>query len=144
MKILLTTLLVSLIALAGCNDEKVVNETSLPARAKQFVEAHFPDAAISQVVRDRDDLTKSYDVILDNQVKLEFDDDGECYAVEGSRNAKLPDTIIPLKVLEYVKTTYPEQFIVEWEKDKTTQEVKLSNRVDLIFNLSGTFLRLDD
>ncbi len=144
MKALSISLVMIMLAVFGCDNEKVVNETSLPPQANEFIEAHFPGARISRVVRDRDDLLTSYDVILDNQVELEFDNKGECYSVDGTNDAKIPDSVVPLKVLEYVQTNYPDQFITEWERSKTTQEVKLSNRKELVFNLSGTFLRVDD
>lgn len=128
----------------ACDKEKVVDEADLPVNAKDYIEAHFPSARISQVVRDRDDLETSYDVILDNQVKLEFDKKGEVYSIESRRTEKLPDTVIPLKVLEYVQKNYPDAFITDWEKDRTDQEIRLSNNKELVFNLAGTFLRIDD
>ena len=133
-----------LLAVSGCDNEKVVDETNLPSQASEFIEAHFPTAKISRVVRDRDDLQTSFDVILDNQVELEFDKDGECFSVDGNANDKLPDSVIPLIVLDYVQKNYPNEHITDWEKNKTTQEVSLSNNKELVFNLSGTFLRIDD
>jgi hypothetical protein len=144
MKKLASILAILLFVATACDDEKVVDETKLPVNAQDFIEAHFPDARISQVVRDRDDLETSYEVILDNQVKLEFDKKGDCYSIESRRTEKLPDTVIPLKVLEYVQDHYPDAFITDWEKDKTDQEIRLSNNKELIFNLAGTFLRIDD
>jgi hypothetical protein len=133
-----------LLGASGCDNEKVVKETNLPQQATEFIEAHFPGAKIARVVRDRDDLQTSYEVLLDNQVELEFDRQGECYSVDGNASDKLPDSLIPLKILEYVQTNYPDKFITDWEKNKTTQEVTLSNKKELVFNLSGTFLRVDD
>lgn len=133
-----------LLAVSGCDNEKVVDETSLPPQASEFIEAHFPNAEVARVVRDRDDLLTSFDVILDNQVELEFDKKGECFSVDGNANEKLPDSVIPLKVLEYVQKNYADKFITDWEKNKTTQEVSLSDNTELVFNLSGTFLKIDD
>jgi len=144
MKKLASILAFLLFVATACDKDKVVDEADLPVNAKDFIEAHFPDARISQVVRDRDDLETSYDVILDNQVKLEFDKKGDCYSIESRTTEKLPDTVIPLKLLEYVQEHYPDEFITEWDKDRTDQEVRLSNRKELVFNLSGTFLRIDD
>ena len=144
MKKLLFPLAFALLALTSCDNEKVLDETNLPGQAKEFIEAHYPDAVVNRVIRDRDDLQTSYEVILDNQAQLEFDRTGECYSVEGGGNAKIPDSIIPTKVLEYVNENYAGEFVTEWEKDKTTQEVKLSSRKELVFNLSGTFLRIDN
>jgi len=142
MKNLLALALVLLVILTACDNEKVVDETKLPATAQEFVESHFPAAKITQVVKDRDNLDIDYDVILDNGVSLVFDKDGNCEDIESK--TKLPDTVIPLKLLEYVAANYPDHHIIEWEKDKTDQEVKLSNNVELKFNLSGTFLRIDN
>jgi phage gpG-like protein len=144
MKALSIYALMILLAVSGCDNEKVVDEDRLPPQASEFIEAHFPDAQIARVVRDRDDLLTSFDVILDNQVELEFDKEGECYSVDGNANEKIPDSIIPLNVLEYVQKNYPTLFITDWEKNKTTQEVSLSDNKDLVFNLSGTFLKIDD
>ena len=144
MKALSIYFLMILLAVSGCDNEKVVDETNLPPQATEFIEAHFPDVSIARVVRDRDDLLTSFDVILDNRVELEFDKQGECFSVDGNANDKLPDSLIPLKILEYVQKNYPDQYITDWEKNKTIQEVSLSNNKELIFNLSGTFLRYDD
>jgi len=141
---LLTSLVLSFFLITGCESEKVVSEASLPGTAREFVETHFPSAVIQQVVKEKDDLSTSYDVILDNQIRLEFDKDGDCYDIEGNSVTKLPDSVIPAKVLEYVEKTYPDLFISAWEKDKTDQEVKLSNNTELLFNLSGAFLRIDN
>lgn len=144
MKKLAPFLAILLFVATACDNEKVVDETKLPVNAQDYIEAHFPNARITQVVRDRDDLETSYDVILDNQVKLEFDKKGDCYSIESRRTEKLPDTVIPLKILEYVKAHYPDAFVTDWEKDRTDQEVRLSNNKELVFNLAGTFLRIDD
>ncbi|MCF2494866.1 PepSY-like domain-containing protein [Dyadobacter chenhuakuii] len=133
-----------LLAVTGCDNEKVVDETSLPPQASEFIEAHFPNAKVARVVRDRDELLTNFDVILDNQVELEFDKQGECFSVDGNANEKLPDSVIPLKILEYVQKNHADKYITDWEKNKTTQEVSLSDNKELIFNLSGTFLRIDD
>lgn len=144
MKITIWSFALGLLVLMSCNDEKVVKDTELPGQAKEFIEAHFASAKVKHVVKDRDDLEVTYEVTLDNQVKLSFKKDGECYDAESPRALKLPDSILPLKVLDYVKANYGNDYIVEWEKDKTDQEVKLSNGTELIFNLSGTFLRVDN
>ncbi len=143
MKTAITSLLLSLFLLTGCEKDKVVDDAELPGTAKEFIETHYPDATIKQVVKEREDLRNTYDVILDNQVKLSFENSGACYEAESTNTLKLPDSMIPTNVLEYVAKNYPEAFIIEWDKDKTDQEIKLNTNVELIFNLSGGFLRVD-
>jgi len=143
MKNLLTLALIVSLFFTSCDNDKdeVVDETRLPNIAQEFVQVHFPAAKVTQVIRDRDNNDLDYDVTLDSGVKLGFDKDGNVEDIES--RTKLPDTVIPLKVLEYVAATYPDHQIIEWEKDRTEQEVKLSNNLELKFDLSGTFLRID-
>ena len=143
MKNLLTLALIVFVFCTSCDNDKdeVVDETRLPTIAQEFVQAHFPAAKVTQVIRDRDNNDLDYDVTLDSGIKLGFDKDGNVEDIES--RTKLPDTVIPQKVREYVAATYPDHQIIEWEKDRTEQEVKLSNNVELKFDLTGTFLRID-
>ena len=146
MKALSIFCVMMMLAVSGCNndDDKVIEETSLPSQASQFIETHFPAVKISRVLRERDDNVTSYDVRLENLVELDFDEQGVCYSVDGNANDKIPDSVIPTKILEYVKTTYPTLHITDWEKNRTTQEVGLSDNKDLVFDLDGNFQRIDN
>ena len=143
MKNLLTLALIVFVFCMSCDNDKdeIVDETRLPTIAQEFVQVHFPAAKVNQVVRDKDNNDVDYDVILDNGTRLAFDKDGNLEDIESK--TKLPDSVIPAKVLEYVTENYPDLQIIEWEKDRTDQEVKLSNNLELKFDLSGTFLRID-
>ncbi|SEI74689.1 Putative beta-lactamase-inhibitor-like, PepSY-like [Dyadobacter koreensis] len=143
MKNLLTLALIVFVFCMSCDNDKdeIVDETRLPTVAQEFVQTHFPAAKVNQVVRDKDNNEVDYDVTLDNGTRLAFDKDGNVEDIES--RTKLPDSVIPAKVLEYVTENYPDHQIIEWEKDRTDQEVKLSNNLELKFDLSGTFLRID-
>jgi hypothetical protein len=47
-------------------------------------------------------------------------------------------------IAEYVIVHYPDQFIVEYQVDYTRQTIELNNRLELIFDLKGNFLKIDD
>ncbi len=127
---------------ASCEKEKVVSQNDLPATSNTYITTHFPDQKIVQVVKDVDDLKTTYEVYLDNGVRLEFNKSGEVFDIEG--NSKLPDSVIPSQILTYVTTNYADHHIKGWEKEKTKQDVKLSNGLTLEFDLNGNFLRIDD
>ncbi len=40
---------------------------------------------------------------------------------------KLPDSVIPAKLLEYATTNYPDNYIIGWELDDRNQQIKLEN-----------------
>lgn len=125
----------------ACDKESVIAEDSLPNDVSTYIETHFPEHEIVQIVKDRDGLSVSYDVLLSGGYKLEFDRKGKIEGVEGS--AKLPDSVIPEPVLAYVNANYPEHYIIDWELDDKGQEVKLVNGLELKFDKTGNFLRLD-
>ena len=56
---------------------------------------------------------------------------------------RMPESVIPAKILEYTAANYPANFIIEWDKDKRDQSVELNNGIYLVFSLAGDFLRID-
>lgn len=132
---------VFLLLLSSCDKERLVNESELPSDARTYIALHFPDLEITQVIKERDDLVTSYEVYLSGGFKLDFNSSGEIRGIEGT--GKLPDSVVPEAILAYVNTHYPDYFIRDWEWDDREQEVKLSNQVELRFDRSGNFLRID-
>lgn len=142
MKSLLTLALILFVFCTSCkDDDEVVASTELPKSAQLFVETHFASSQITKVEKDKDNSEVDYDVTLNNGVKLSFDKNGNIEDIESL--SKLPDTVIPEPLLEYVQTNHATLHIVEWEINAAEQEIKLSNGLELKFNLSGTFLRID-
>lgn len=125
----------------ACDKERVIAEDGLPKDVSTYVQTHFPEHEIIQIVKDRDGLSVSYDVILRGGYKLEFDRKGRIKGVEGT--AKLPDSVIPEPIVAYVTANYPEHYIIDWELDDKGQEVKLVNGLELKFDKNGNFLKLD-
>ncbi|HRN35251.1 MAG TPA: PepSY-like domain-containing protein [Saprospiraceae bacterium] len=142
-KILFLAFMISTISLIGCDDkETLLDADKIPAEIKTYVEKHFPGKNILQCIKDVDGLEVSYDVVVEGGYKLEFNRDKKIDSVKGV--SKLPDSVVPEKILAYVASNYPGNYIIEWDVDKSTQEVKLDNRLELVFNSAGDFLRIDD
>ncbi|MGV3762820.1 PepSY-like domain-containing protein [Parapedobacter sp.] len=132
---------VMLMVFTACDKESVIVADGLPKEAQLFISQHFPDHEIIQVVKERDDLRTSYDVYLSDGFNLDFDKKGNIISVEGT--SRLPDSVVPEKILAYVQANYPDYFIRDWELDDRGQEVTLSNGIDLKFDKEGSFLRID-
>lgn len=136
--------LVLVVGFTACSkeDDVVINESELPAAAKTYVQTHFAGTTISRVVKDTEGIGVDYEVYLVNNTYLEFNGDGVIEEVKSA--SKLPDSVIPAKLLSYVNTNFVSLFIIEWELDTLGQEVKLSNGVELKFDLEGNFIRIDN
>lgn len=141
MKKLLLLLAVPVLLLSACKKEKVIDDNDLPRDARDFIATHFAGITISQSVREWDDTKWKYEVYLSNGTKLEFNHKGEIEEISG--NSALPDSALPSLLVSYVRTNYPDEYIRKWELDSTTQEITLSNNVELVFDKQGNFLRID-
>ncbi|MBS1652656.1 MAG: PepSY-like domain-containing protein [Bacteroidetes bacterium] len=120
----------------------VIPFKEVPVTIQNYVSTHFPSTKVNQAEIDYEGLTKEYEIHLDGNIKLEFDTKNKIKEIKST--SKLPESVIPSKISEYVTANYPENYIVEWELDKTHQSVKLDNKIELEFTLKGKFLRIDN
>lgn len=86
-----------------------------------------------------------YDVKLVNGTKIEFNNSGKWTSVDCKKSA-VPSSIVPKAIRNYVNKNFSDVFIVQIEKKPTKYEVKLSDDVELTFNLLGQFksMKMDD
>ncbi len=129
-------------SLTSCDREKVLGASEIPAEITEYVSTHFPNNAILQVVEDVDGLTKTYDVILKDNISLEFNRKKEIKDIDGS--TKLPESVIPSEITRYVAANFPNNVITDWELEDKHQQVGLDNGLDIEFTLNGDFIRIDD
>lgn len=120
-------------------DKYTINREDLPESAQQFLTTYFPQAKVSMVKTDKHFLKKTdYDVKLVDGTKIEFSNSGKWTSVDCKKKA-VPQDIIPKAIRNYVKKNYTDGKIVKIEKTSSKYEVKLSDNVELTFNLLGQF-----
>lgn len=127
---------------AGCDKESIVPVSDLPSQIQNYVTTHFPNNNIIQVTKDREGFKENYELILDESVTLEFNKKNEIVDIGGV--LKLPDSVIPEKLLLYTTSNFPDSFIIGWEIDDKNQELQLNNDMSLVFKMNGDFLKIDD
>ena len=126
----------------SCDEEKGLSENEIPNEITTYVTTHFPTNNIIRVTEDKDGTRKSYDVVLSGNIKLEFNRQREITDIDSS--SKLPDSVIPQAIRDYVSENYPDNFITDWELEDNHQQVGLNNDVDLEFTMDGVFIRVDN
>lgn len=134
-------LVLLLIGSAGCDKEVDISPADLPSEILEYVRLHFPDHPVIRAVKDIDGRSMTYEVKLEGGYKLEFNEEKEVIEIEGK--SKLPDSVIPEKILAYVQDHYPGHYIIEWEIEGENQQVELDNKVELLFTISGDFIKID-
>lgn len=133
---------VAIFSLTSCDKEKVLSEDKTPEEITEYVDTHFPGLKIIQIVEDRDGFNKSYEVLLEGNIKLEFNRKKEIIEIESSE--KLPDSVIPEKIRDYVTENFPDNYIIQWEIEDKHQQVELDNKLEIEFTMDGEFIRIDD
>ena len=125
------------------DNDKIITREELPEQAQMFLTKHFENADVLYAKAERDmGVVTSYDVVLEGNVKVEFNRSGDWTSVDCERG-QVPDSVLPQSILDYVKNRFSKAYVVEIERDRMGYEVKLSNDLDLDFDKNGKFLRVD-
>ncbi len=132
------------LSFVGFSQDKIVTYSEVPIQIQNYVKEHFPKNNVLQSKIDNEGLSKEFDLILSDNIELEFDRNNNIKSIDSKSNTKLPKSVIPKKIWEYVEYNYPQNYIVEWDLDRKHQSVKLENGIELEFTLKGVFLRIDN
>ena len=143
MKKIFILLSILFVSLTSCANDKPITFEQLPHAAQTFVTTHFPTLPVSHIMYEREGLREEYKVYLKSGVEIEFGAQGSFESVD-CKISPVPETIIPEPIQAYVKQYFPESFIVSYSVDSRHLDAELSNGVDLIFNHSYDFVRVDD
>lgn len=149
MKRIIQTALVALVCLvtfqvsAFADNDKPISMSQLPATAQQIIKKHFSGKKVALAKMETGLFEKSYDVVFNNGEKIEFDRKGNWTEID-CKMSSVPAALIPAKIKQYVKSTYPGAKIIQIEVDASEYEVKLSNRLEVTFNKSFQVIDIDD
>lgn len=135
------TLMLSLTSMK--DDDKPIPFAQLPKVAQQFVKANFT-SEVSYVTVDNDLIGKSYEVVLVDGTRIEFDGKGNWKDVDAEPGI-VPKKIVPNAISNYVAKNFPGTSIKQIEKRRRGgYQVELSNGLELKFDSSLKFVRMDD
>ena len=138
--ILLMALCCMFMACSKDAKEKVLAYDLLPEPAKQLISMYFNPENVILVTLEEGE----YEVKFNDGCSLEFSKSGELRNVDCQTN-EVPSGLIPLPVQQYVSENFPNAFITEWGKEgKKYYKAELNTGIELIFNKSYEFVRLDD
>ena len=134
-------MIISAMFFVCCKKEEKKPGENLPMEIKIYITTYYPIQLITGSITDLTDSTNTYEIGLDNASSLVFNYKKEIVEIEG--NTELPSSVISIKIFEYVKVNYPNNFITGWKRDEDEQEIELNNQVELVFDLNNVFLEVD-
>lgn len=128
---------------ANASDDKPITFEQLPTKSQQFIKKHFSNEKIALSKMENDFMETRYEVVFNDNKKIEFLKNGEWKEVDCGIST-VPSGIIPSKISAKVKDLYPEASITEIDRDKRDYEVKLSNNMELTFDLKFNLIDMDN
>ncbi|ATA69149.1 PepSY-like domain-containing protein [Capnocytophaga cynodegmi] len=141
----LATMLFLFVGMTINAQESVVTQNELPQEAQSFIKKHFSQYTLDYIILDKEYFSSDdYTVRFSEGLKIEFNEKGEWTEIDGNYT-EIPTEFISKNITSYVKAKFANTRIVKIEKGFFgTQEVKLSNGLELEFDSKGNFKRVDD
>ena len=148
MKRILRILMIAICCMVLCNmvanadNDKPISVNALPAKAQTLLSQHFNGQKVMLATIETGVINKSYDVVLQNGTKLEFDKKGNLTEID-CKQGKVPAKLIPQAIRNHLKKNYPAQAVKKIEMSKNEYEVELANGLDLTFNKHFQLIDID-
>lgn len=139
MKRMIRVLMIAICCMMSCNmaanagNGKPISVDALPAKAQTLLNNHFNGQKVMLATIESGVVSRSYDVVLKNGTKLEFDKRGNLTEID-CKQGIVPDQLIPQAITNYLKENYEGQSVRKIEINRKEYEVELMNGLDLTFN----------
>lgn len=145
----LLTVCVIFLALLSCNGsgssysgERVISTDELPEAAKAFLNTHFADVRVKEVVLQHRASLTEYEVDLKGGTDLHFDRKGACTEVFCTKGS-VPESVIPEVILQQITQKRPNPVIIKYEHENRLYEVRLNDGTEFTFNQAMRLINID-
>ena len=125
------------------DNDRPITVSELPQKAQQFIQQHVPNEKVSFAKVENGLFDTTYEVIFTSSSKVEFQKNGDWKEVD-CKYSTVPAAIIPQQIAHYVSQHYPDTAVVQIDRDKRDYEVKLTNGLELTFDLKFNLIDIDD
>ena len=148
MKRIFRILMIAICCMVSCNmaanagNDKPISVNALPAKAQTLLNNHFNSQKVMLATIESGVVSRSYDVVLQNGTKLEFDKKGNLTEID-CKQGIVPVELIPQAITNYLKDNYAGQSVKKIEMNKNEYEVELTNGLDLTFNKHFQLIDID-
>ena len=148
MKRIFRILMIAICCMVSCNivanagNDKPISVNALPAKAQTLLNQHFNGQKVMLATIESGVVSRSYDVVLQNGTKLEFDKKGNLTEID-CKQGIVPMLLIPQAIKNYLEVNYAGQSVKKIEIKKNEYEVELVNGLDLTFNKHFQLIDID-
>lgn len=127
-------LMVTSMAWAADEEIKELDAKKLPPITKSIIKSYFPGTEVVKATKSKSKVRNSFNVTLNDGTELEFDKDGQWQRVYCG-GKPVPQTMVNLRVADYLEKNHPGAEVVMMEKDKKGNYiVQLADNTELHFD----------
>jgi hypothetical protein len=123
----------------GEGESEDIDPSLLPQVILDYITTNYPNETIIEAEKD----DEKYEVTLTNDIELEFDLAGNIIKDNDGDCADVLASLLPVVITDYLTLNYPSETITEAESCPTEYKVKLSNDVEIKFDLDGNVTEID-
>lgn len=127
---------------AAPDHDYTISFEQLPAVSQTFIKTHFDGVQVAYCLRD----SHSFEARLADASEIEFNVDGSWKEID-CKYKELPSSVIkllPSAIPAYVKDSFPKTIITKVDIKFWGYEIELNNGLDIEFDTTGKFLKIDD
>lgn len=140
-----------------------LSDTDLSSTIQQKITAYINENHSGETITEVEIENQIIEVELSGNIELSFDLNGDFLSTEAENDNDNDDNenddneneysslsssnlsqAVQKKIADYISANYPNDSVTEVEIENQKIEVELSSGIELIFDLNGNFLRLDD
>lgn len=122
--------------------DRQLSQQETPKEIKAYVAENFSNHKIVSVEEEKKYVGLEYEVELDDDTTIEFDQAFTVTKID-TEHKPLPANLVPDNIKSYVSKHYPNMHITSWEKKRKGEKVELNDDLELYFDDSGRFKRMD-
>ena len=129
---------------ASAKDVILTSIDELPKEAQEFIKANFAEEKILIMKLDKELFgSDTYEVKFTTGTEIEFSKEGVWKKVD-TKNAIVPDSVIPAKILSHIKGNFKDQKIESISKKRYGYKVEFQSGLEVKFNKDFRFIGIDD
>ena len=128
---------------AYADNDRPIAVNQLPQAAQEFIGKHFPAEKVAYAKEDSGFFDTTYDVVFTNGSKVEFFKDGSWKEID-CKYSTVPAEVVPAQIAAYISANSPDVKVVKIDRDRRDIEVKITNGLELTFDLKYNLIDIDD
>ena len=142
-RLAIVAMLMSLLCLGvNARGKQPIALKDLPEPVKKEILKNFTQEQIQLITAEKEFRNYEYTFMMADGTKLEYDKRAQLRKIKKLEG--VDEKFLPKVIVEYIKATLPNAIVTEYKREGISQKVELSDKMELVFNRKGKFLRIED